>query len=117
MSITQMRRAPLVALAFAFLLAACIAASSAQAKPADWPAHFRTSYQPAVPHDYSSDAGPSTPAAFGGQSSTGSTGNTSDDDIPWLAIGLAAGIPLLFVGGVAVIGRKRIRQRSVGLAA
>jgi hypothetical protein len=116
MSINQMRRAPLAALAFAFLLAACIAASSAQAKPVDYPVHFRTTYQP-IPQNYSSDAGPTSPAAFGDHSSTGSSGSTSDDDIPWLAIGLAAGIPLLFVGGVAVVGRKRVRHRSVGLAA
>jgi hypothetical protein len=112
MSITlRRRRASLPALAFAFLLAACIAASTAHARPAD----FRTTYQP-VPAAYSSDAGPGAVAVSPSSPATPVSGST-DDGSPWLAIVLAAGIPLALLAGGVSITRHRAHQRHVGLAA
>lgn len=114
MSVTmRRRRSSLAALAFAFLLTACLAVSSAQARPAD----FRTTYQPA-PQAYSSDAGPGT-GAVASEPAPASGGSSSDDGTPWLVIGLAGGIPLLLIGTGAVVSgnRKRVRQHSIGVAA
>lgn len=114
MSVTmRRRRSSLAALAFAFLLTACIAVSSAQARPAD----FRTTYQPA-PQVYSSDAGAGVGAVASDPSPASGRGS-SDDDTPWLVIGLAGGIPLLLLGTAAAVSgnRKRVRQHSIGVAA